>query len=123
MKIAVNHLQQGKRTADEYTAEFRVLLSDTNIDSDRVASNFYQAGLNTPLVDRMYGIYPLPSTLESWIDYAIQFDTQWRDRLAQKKGKTSTPWHSNNKKSKDPDAMDIDKRQNRVAPAKLTPAE
>jgi len=120
---ALNRLQQGKRTADEYTADFRVLLSDTNIHDDRAAINFYQAGLNVPLVDRMYGIYPLPDTLDSWIDHAIQFDTQYRDRLAQKRGKTPTPWHSDNKKSKDPDAMDVDKRQNRTAPAKLTPVE
>ena len=44
---ALNHLQQGKRTADEYTAEFHVLLSDANI-------NFYQSGLNVPLVDHIY---------------------------------------------------------------------
>jgi hypothetical protein len=109
---ALARIQQGKRTADEYTAEFRVLLSDSNISSDRAAIRFYQDGLNIPLVDRIYGVYPLPDTLDKWVDHAIQFDTQWRDRQAQKKGKTSTAWHGDNKKAKDPDAMDIDRRQN-----------
>jgi len=120
---ALNHLQQGKGAADEYTAEFCILLSDTNINSDHAAINFYQKGVEHTLGGPHVWHLPLPDTLESWIDHAIQFNTQYHDHLAQKKGKTPTSWHSNNKKSRDLDAMDVDKRQNRTAPAKLTPVE
>jgi len=119
---ALARIQQGKRTADEYTSEFLTLLADAGIPSDRAAIKLYQDGLNGPLVDRIYGIVPLPDTLDLWINHATQFDVQWRDRQAQKKGKTSALWHGE-RKAKDPDAMDVDKRQNRAAPAKLTPAE
>ena len=120
---ALSHIQQGRRTADEYTAEFQALLLDAGIPSDRAAIKLYQNGLNTPLVDRIYGILPLPDTLTSWIEHATQFDAQWRDCQSQKKGRPSTLWHSDGKKEKSPDAMDVDKRQNCTAPAKLTPAE
>jgi hypothetical protein len=120
---ALTHLQQGRRTADEYTAEFLAHLSDAGIPSDRAAIKLYQDGLNGPIVDRIYSIIPLPNTLDSWIEHATQFDTQWRDRQSQKKGKSSSLWHNETKKKNDPDAMDVDKRQNRTAPAKLTPTE
>src|SRR5713101_3388748 len=65
-------LKQKTRTCDEYTAEFKALASEAGIVRDPSLIQFYQDGLNSPLLDQCWGIIPIPLTLKGWISNASQ---------------------------------------------------
>ena len=45
----------------------------------------FEQGLNSALVDKIYSLPEMPTTLEEWISWAIKLDRQWRQREANKK--------------------------------------
>jgi hypothetical protein len=53
----------------------------------------FEQGLNPVLADKIYALPEMPTTLESWISWAIKLDRQWRQREANKKllGQFSRP--------------------------------
>ena len=76
-------LKQGTQTADEYVASFNELKADTGFND--VALDRFQKGLNQALVDKIYNLPEMPSTLSGWIHWATKLDRQWRQREARKK--------------------------------------
>lgn len=80
----MNQLKQGNHTADEYVASFRELKDDTKYNNAALIEKFEQ-GLNPVLADKIYALPEMPTTLESWISWAIKLDRQWRQREANKK--------------------------------------
>jgi hypothetical protein len=81
-KLAV--LVQGSSTADEYVASFRELKDDTDYNDAALCSAF-KKGLNSALVDKIYGLAHMPQTLDEWIHWATKLDRQWREREQEKK--------------------------------------
>src|SRR5712692_3038346 len=107
--IKLKELKQGQKMADEYTATFKALISETGIMEDVSIIDLYQTGLNGPLVDKCYGVLPILKTFEEWVNTTSQFNLSWRHRQSMKKGKTayaSSPHTSTH----DPNAMDVDKK-------------
>src|SRR5713101_4469979 len=84
--LKICQLKQKTKICDEYTAEFKALASEAGIVGDPSLIQFYQDGLNSPLLDRCWGIIPTPLTLEGWISNASQLDLAYRHRQAQKQG-------------------------------------
>ena len=82
-------LKQGTQTADEYVASFNELKADTGFN-DVALVNSFQKGLNQALVDKIYNLPEMPSTLSGWIHWATKLDRQWRQREARKKMTTSS---------------------------------
>jgi hypothetical protein len=80
----INQLRQGNHSADEYVASFRELKDDTRYNNAALIEKFEQ-GLNPVLADKIYALPEMPTTLESWISWAIKLDRQWRQREANKK--------------------------------------
>jgi hypothetical protein len=80
----LGQLKQGSHTADEYVASFRELKDDTGYNDAALIERFEQ-GLNSALVDKIYALPEMPTTLETWISWAIKLDRQWRQREANKK--------------------------------------
>src|SRR5713226_2721999 len=101
-------LKQKSRTCDEYTAEFKALATEAGIVGDPSLIQFYQDGLNSPLLDRCWGIILTPLTLKGWISNTSQLDLAYRHRQAQKQGITSTFRRSSNR---DSNAMDVDRKK------------
>lgn len=80
----LSQLRQGNLTADEYVARFRELKEDTLFNDAALVERF-QYGLNSSLVDRIYSLPEMPSTLDGWVHWAIKLDRQWREREATKR--------------------------------------
>src|SRR5713101_6822889 len=119
--LKLRQLKQKTKTCDEYTAEFKALAAEAGIVGDASLIQFYQDGLNSPLLDQCWGIIPTPLTLEGWISNTSQLDLAYRHRQAQKQGLTSNFRCSSNC---DSNAMDIDrKKSNGARLCKLTPDE
>ena len=119
--LKLHQLKQKSRTCDEYMAEFKALATEAGIVGDPSLIQFYQDGLNSPLLDCCWGIIPTPLTLKGWISNASQLDLAYCHRQAQKQGLTSTFRCSSNH---DSNAMDVDrKKSNGAHLRKLTPDE
>jgi hypothetical protein len=80
----MSQLKQGTNTADQFVADFRLLVQDTEYNDAALVEKF-QNGLNSSLVDRIYGLPQMPSTLEGWISWALRLDRQWRQRESTKR--------------------------------------
>src|SRR5713226_5366147 len=114
-------LKQKSKTCDEYTAEFKALATEAGIMGDPSLIQFYQDGLNSPLLDHCWGIIPTPLILKGWISNTSQLDLAYHHRQAQKQGLTSTFRCSSNRNS---NAMDVDrKKSDGICLRKLTPDE
>lgn len=80
----MEHLKQGSHTADEYVASFRELQEDTGYN-DAALVEMFERGLNSALVDKIYALPQMPSTLSDWTLWATKLDRQWRQREVKKK--------------------------------------
>ncbi|KAG2018804.1 hypothetical protein CC2G_008194 [Coprinopsis cinerea AmutBmut pab1-1] len=124
-------MTQGKKTAEEHVADFKIVLSKTNLLSkdhanktedqrvadagDTVARDYFQASLNDPLRKKLFDLEKPPQTFKEWTEKAIEKDNNYRRYFAltnKAPAKTSTStrqWNfSRPTPAKDPMAMDID---------------
>ena len=83
-------LKQGTHTVDEYVASFNELKKDTGFNDPALVDKF-EKGLNQALVDKIYSLPDMPTTLEKWIYWASKLDRQWRQREARKKMSAPAP--------------------------------
>jgi Ty3 transposon capsid-like protein/Zinc knuckle len=80
----MNQLKQNSHSADEFVASFRELKDDT-LYNDAALMEKFEQGLNPSLVDKIYALPNMPTTLDGWFTWAIKLDRQWRQREANKK--------------------------------------
>jgi Retrotransposon gag protein/Zinc knuckle len=99
-RYKMDKLSQGSMLADDYIAKFRELQHDTGYNDAALVEHF-KKGLNTALVDKVFTLQEMPTTLKGWEQWASKFDRQWRQRQAEKKTltgppnqKVTTPTHS-----------------------------
>jgi hypothetical protein len=83
-RFKLDQLKQGNNTVDEYVSNFRELMDETGYNDAALVEKF-EKGLSPGIVDKIYGISEMPTTLNSWIQWATKFDRQWRQREAKKK--------------------------------------
>src|SRR5713101_775495 len=103
-------------------AAFKALIGKTGITEDVSIIDLYQTSLNSPLVDKCYGILPTLKTFEEWVNATSQFDLSWRHRQSMKKGKTAYAL-SLRTSTRDPNTMDVDKKNTSTHLKKLTDQE
>jgi hypothetical protein len=116
-------LQQGKKTVEEYVAEFETVAPRTKWD-DATLEFFFVEGLNSRVREKLETAENPPVNLEAWKERAGRVDRNWR--IHQDKWKRGTEVRktgastsssfvprpaTNNPRPRDPNAMDID--QNR----------
>ena len=77
-------LKQGASTADEYITSFKELQVDSEYNDAALIEKF-EKGLNTALVDKIYGLPSMPKNLKEWMEWASKLDRQWRRREIKKK--------------------------------------
>lgn len=115
------NLKQGNRTAEELVTEFRLLAGQANLGSDSHSDNvhligLFRSALRPQLARRILFGETVPTTIEKWIEKAIQFDTNYRmamliigqttNRSTGNSNRNRT-WIPRNE-PKDPNAMDVD---------------
>jgi len=83
-QFKMEQLAQGSRSADEYITAFKELKDDTGFNDTALVAKF-ERGLNSALVDKIYGLDHMPHDLAGWMKQASKFDRQWRQREVRKK--------------------------------------
>jgi hypothetical protein len=77
-------LKQGSNSADQYISSFREIKDDTGYN-DSALVEMFERGLNSALVDKVYNLPEMPTTLQGWFQWSSKLDRQWRQREAKKK--------------------------------------
>ncbi|KAG5633947.1 hypothetical protein DXG03_006463 [Asterophora parasitica] len=108
-------------TADEYIAEFCTLAACSGLTEDASLIEYFMEGISHKLVEKIFGLETVPTTIASWYTYASRFDNQWchahaiinhtkgndkNKKLFYKPKNYVTPKYT--PPAHDPDAMDID---------------
>lgn len=83
-RFRLDQLKQGNNAVDEYVSNFRELKDETGYNDAALVEKF-EKGLSQGIVDKIYGLSEMPTTLDSWIQWATKFDRQWRQREAKRK--------------------------------------
>ena len=71
-------LRQGKDTADEYIAQFRIFTGRAKVTDDKQLIEYIMEGINAGILQKIFGQNPLPTTIREWYNSAIKFDSQHR---------------------------------------------
>src|SRR5882757_9038348 len=84
----IEKIKQGTDTVEKYVVKFRMLQYRTGYDQKALIAIF-RRGIHDKLLDRIYNMVDMPTSLEQWFEMAIRFDSQYRER--RDLGKNS-PW-------------------------------
>lgn len=115
-------LEMGTKTCEEYTVLFQGYASQSGYNNAALLEE-YKRGLNKRLRDKIYGLIPMPTTIDDWAAKACLLDKQFRIAKTQytkedqgrDKGKVPerrwTPRESAPVPTRDPNAMDIDRNR------------
>jgi hypothetical protein len=126
-RFKMDQLKQGNHPVEEYVASFKALTSKTKYN-DAAHVEKFERGLNSALVDKIYSLPEMPTTLAGWMAWATKLDRQWRQREARKKTvgspptprqfKPITPPSRTPQAAKEPDVvpMEIDSGRKRIGP-------
>ena len=112
-RVLLRNLKQGSKKVEDYIAEFKSIISRCGITEFDVIADFFYAGLNRPLREKIFGMYPLPKDTSELYLRASTLEQQYHLGRAYD-GKTSTfrptykPYRPR-PQERDPDAMDVDK--------------
>ena len=84
-------LRQGKRTVEEYLAEFRLLTLLAGMTADTTSDNihlinYFQRGLNPAISKKIALSDNVPTTIAEWSERAVQYDTNYRLTIHAGKG-------------------------------------
>jgi hypothetical protein len=112
-------IKQGKRTVEEFIADFQLLISMAGMtvttDSDNLhLINYFQRGLNPAIAKKIALSDNVPTTVNGWAEKAMQYDTNYRLTMAMfgkpAYSKTSSEhWgRGNTSHQRDQYAMDVD---------------
>lgn len=83
-------LRQGSKTAEQFIIDFEVLEAEANLGDGALVEHF-KKGLLPRLVERIFGLETLPTTLREWKDYARRFDRHHRQFLEWQSQTRSSP--------------------------------
>lgn len=86
-RFRMDQLRQGSMPAEDYSSKFNQLKDETGYNNAALIEKF-ERGLDPKLVDRIWELPELPSTLDDYIKKAIKYDKQRRQREARKKAFT-----------------------------------
>jgi hypothetical protein len=92
----LDSMRQGKDSVQDYLDKFDRLARTANFDDDCMRIALAESRINTPLLEKMYGMETVPSTWEAWCEKAVLFDDQWR--RVQEIKKRRNPLYSAQKK-------------------------
>jgi hypothetical protein len=79
----LKQLKQGSGSVKDYNSQFQILMVDTGFN-DPALVDLYKRGIHPSLVDKIFNLPSVPTTLMSWMEYAARFDTNWKQRQQEK---------------------------------------
>lgn len=105
-------------TVDDYISEFRTQAGISNITDDRALIGYFQMGIKPYLMNRIYAMETVPTTIEVWMEKAALFDDNFR--TAQNVSQNNPhhgafqrpqfkPKFHQTARPRDPNAMDVDR--------------
>ena len=75
---------QGKMTVDEYSNQFLLIATDTNI-SNKEQVSYFQRGLDPRVMDKIHDKEtPSKDTIQDWVNMAYKVDRHMRAQSTQK---------------------------------------
>jgi hypothetical protein len=104
-------LQQGKGSADEYIAKFKVAAAKSEIKDFNALKTYFEKGLNDRLADKVYALENLPQNMDGWYTTTARLDNHWRRRqnnLRIQRGLPPLPTASTSTTTSQGVPMDID---------------
>jgi hypothetical protein len=110
-----NLKQSSCDSLEDYVSKFRILKDRTGITEDTALVEYFMDGLNTKILEKVFNMENVPTTLENWFKAAAKYDGQWRRAKAIiGKVKETIPKHEKPitphfVPTRDPNAMDIDR--------------
>jgi hypothetical protein len=118
-RAKLRQLKQGKDTADEYVSQFRILAGRSKIKEDSSLIEYFMEGLNNGILQKIFTLEKMPTTIDKWYELASRFDAQHRrvqEIIGRRRG-TAINTNTNQRKTyvpryashNDPNAMDIDR--------------
>jgi hypothetical protein len=100
---------------EEYIAQFTIISARTGLTKDSALIEYFIDGLHPKLMECVYTMEKLPTTLEGWMRATSLFDGNWRCTRAivnqNKSGSvkpTPVPDYVPNVPTRDPNTMDVD---------------
>lgn len=75
-------MRQGSLTADEFILQFKAEASQTDL-GEAALIEYLKAGLHQSLFKSIYRLPVMPTTLDSWYDWAFKLDWQYRQEQAE----------------------------------------
>src|SRR6202789_1332243 len=114
-------LQQGNRPVEEMVTEFRLLVAHAGLTDETESDHIhlidkFRKALNPNLAKKILYAETVPTTIQGWVDKAIQFDTNHRMAMAimgkpiqsgRTYGRTYGTYHKK-MNERDPNVMDVD---------------
>jgi len=101
-------------SANEYVGQFRILAQRSKITDDAALIEYFMEGLKPKLLEKIYALETIPTTIDEWYSHACRFDNQWlrvQEIIGRQRG-GHTPvrrYAPTPRYSPDPNAMDIDR--------------
>ena len=68
-------IRQGKETANEFISRFRLIASEAEFD-DAMTLEYFRRAIHPDLLEIVYSMETLPTTLSDWYKYVMRFDGQ-----------------------------------------------
>jgi hypothetical protein len=78
-QFKLRQLKQGSCLVEEFSMEFHLLAIAAGYDK-LVLITMFKLAINDRILDSLYHIEPLPTSLDKWIESANQLDKQWQER-------------------------------------------
>lgn len=83
-------LKQGAKTAEQFIIDFEVLEAEANL-GDGALTEHFKKSLQPRLVERIFNLENLPTSLREWKEYARRFDRQHHQFLEWQSQSRPTP--------------------------------
>ena len=103
---------QGNCTTVEFSTEFQTIASKATFD-EKAKCKYYIEAVHPALATKLLSTYPLPMTLNDWIEHTCTLNAQWHFDRALKQctfhpRSSHVALPSTSKNTRDPMVMDVD---------------
>ena len=63
--------------ANEYIGQFQILAQQSKITDETALIEYFMEGLKPKLLEKIYSLQTIPTTIKNWYSHACWFDNQW----------------------------------------------
>ncbi|KDQ54332.1 hypothetical protein JAAARDRAFT_83859, partial [Jaapia argillacea MUCL 33604] len=90
-ELELEHLVQGKDSAEEFFQKFEILRNRAKYDKKNThLLLLLEQNVNAGIIDKIYGVMPLPADYDAWKKAILVHDALWKRRLENKHAPSAT---------------------------------